>query len=250
MTVRAALVTGASGFIGRHLCHALQQRGVRVRALLRQPQPGPWDQQIISDFKEQQLPEQSCQGIDTLFHLAAKVHAVDDREEDADEHDRLNRQFTAQLVALAAQAGVGRMLFFSSVKAMGEGGEQRLSEQDPASPTTAYGRSKLAAEQLVLARDNGIAHTAVLRLPLVYGPTNKGNLPRMIAAIRRRRWPPLPPLTNRRSMVHVEDVVQAALLAVEKEQANRSIYLVTDGRDYSTTEIYTTILSALGRPQP
>jgi UDP-glucose 4-epimerase len=142
-------------------------------------------------------------------------------------------------------------VFLSSVKAMGEGGADCLDESAVPAPASHYGRAKRDAEQLVLAasRRDGM-HVCVLRLPLVYGPGNKGNIPRMIEAIDRGRFPPLPEVHNRRSMVHVNDVVQALLCAAESPAASGQIYIVTDGHSYSTREIFVAICEALGRRVP
>jgi UDP-glucose 4-epimerase len=92
--------------------------------------------------------------------------------------------------------------------------------------------------------------TRFLRLPLVYGPGWKGNLAKMADAVARGRFPPLPRLENRRSLVHVEDVVQALLLAATNPVADGKIYLVTDGRAYSTRQIYEWMCEAAGRRVP
>jgi nucleoside-diphosphate-sugar epimerase len=94
-----------------------------------------------------------------------------------------------------------------------------------------------------------VPHPVVIRPSMVYGNTEKGNLPRMIQAIRRGVFPPLPETHNRRSMVHVDDVVQAAILAAEKPEAAGQIYIVTDGQAYSTRQIYDWIRSVLGKSQ-
>jgi nucleoside-diphosphate-sugar epimerase len=134
---------------------------------------------------------------------------------------------------------------------MGEGGDARLDETSPTDPEDHYGMAKREAERLVLAAGGRCGvHTAVLRLPMVYGRYNAGNLPRMIDAIERGRFPPLPEVLNRRSMVHVEDVVQALLLAAERENANGQTYLVTDDEVYSARRIYESICAALGRRPP
>ena len=85
---------------------------------------------------------------------------------------------------------------------------------------------------------------------MVYGNTEKGNLPKMISAIRTGRFPPLPEMHNQRSMVHVDDVVQAAMLAAEHIAAAGQTYIVTDGNTYSTWEMYAWICKALQKPVP
>jgi nucleoside-diphosphate-sugar epimerase len=90
----------------------------------------------------------------------------------------------------------------------------------------------------------------VLRFPLVYGPALKGNLERMIHAVAAGRFPPVPRLENRRSMLHVDDAVQALWLAARSEGAPGNVYTVTDGPGYSTRFVYESIREALGRPAP
>lgn len=82
---------------------------------------------------------------------------------------------------------------------------------------------------------------------MVYGNTEKGNLPQMIKAVAKGVFPPLPEMHNRRSMVHVDDVVAAALLAAKNPKAAGQIYIVTDGQAYSTRQIYDWIREALGK---
>jgi len=135
------------------------------------------------------------------------------------------------------------------VKAMGEGGPDCLDESVACHPETPYGRSKLAAERLVL-EGGYVSEPVVLRLSMVYGPTDKGNLPRMIEAAMKGRFPPLLETDNKRSMVHVDDVIAAALLAAEKPEAAGQIYIVTDGETYSTRLIYEWICEALDKPVP
>jgi nucleoside-diphosphate-sugar epimerase len=142
-------------------------------------------------------------------------------------------------------------VFFSSVKAMGEEAPECRDESCTATPLTAYGRSKLAAEKLVFKYgQQGNLDVTCLRLPLVYGPGNKGNLFRMIAAIDRGFFPPLPSLQNRRSLVHVSNVVEAAVLASSSPAARGRCYIVTDERAYSTRELYELICRALGKRIP
>jgi nucleoside-diphosphate-sugar epimerase len=137
----------------------------------------------------------------------------------------------------------------STVKAAGDESDAVLDETAQSQPDTPYGRSKLAAEQLVL-EGGYVPEPVVLRPAMVYGPTRKGNLPRMIEAIRKGRFPPLPKASGRRSMVHVADVARAALLVSWSPRAVGQCYILTDGRRYSTREIYEWICVALGRPVP
>jgi nucleoside-diphosphate-sugar epimerase len=134
---------------------------------------------------------------------------------------------------------------------MGEETDRCLDEGAEPHPATAYARTKLEAERLVLSwsRHPG-RHACCLRLPMVYGVGSKGNLVRMIAAIDRRIFPPLPEVGNRRSLVHVGNVADAALIASERPAAAGQVYIVADARPWSTRELYEAICRALGRSVP
>ena len=243
-----ALVTGGSGSIGINLCCELVSCGYDVRVLARRKEDGPW-KELIQGGLTKSLPDSLCDGVDTIFHLAGKAHALSETSQDEDEYFAINAEGTRKLLEAAKQAGVRRFVFFSSIKAMGEGGLECFDESASCVPETPYGSSKLAAEKLVL-EGGYVPEPVVLRLSMVYGNSEKGNLPRMIEAVAKGRFPPLPEAGNRRSMVHVDDVVHAAILAAEKTEAIGQTYIVTDGTPYSTRQIYEWICEALGKPVP
>jgi UDP-glucose 4-epimerase len=249
--MKAALVTGATGFVGRVLCGKLKARGVQNCALARNPENGPWDRIVVADVGAGPLPDGALEGVDTVFHLAGKVHALSELEGAESEYVRANVDGTRNVLEAAVKAKVPRFVFISSVKAGGEGSDVCLDEAMEDNPETPYGRTKLEAERLVFkfAREHEM-HAVVLRLPLVYGPGHKGNLDRMLQAVAARRFTPLPEFGNQRSMVHVDDVAEAAILAAESPEANVQTYIVTDGRPYSTRELYSLIRLALGRRKP
>jgi UDP-glucose 4-epimerase len=256
--VRHALVTGATGFIGRHLVKALQRRNIRVTVLTRDPERAAaiWPSNTVTvlqgDLGRADFTSNPCVGCDVVFHLAGYAH-LEDADSVAAEtvHQAVTVEGTRAIVHAAAEAGAGSLVFASSVKAMGDVTSSCPDETTPEVPTSPYGCAKREAERLVLAvRDRTNIRTTVIRLPLVYGRGNRGNIPRMISAIDRGYFPPLQKISNRRSMIHVDDVVHALLLAAEKPEANGEIYIVTDGAAYSTGEIYQAICLALGRKVP
>lgn len=253
---RSVLVTGGTGFIGSHLVDELIHQGADIRVLSRSGRglerwPASKVRTVQGDLTERDSLNGVCDGIHTLFHLASHAHVLDAPVNETSGHLQVTEQGTLALLEEAEKAGVKRFVFISSVKAMGEENAICLDETMPPRPEHPYGLAKLHAERAVLAgaRRCGM-QASVLRLPMVYGPGNKGNLPRMIAAIRRGRFPPLPEVPNRRSMVHVEDTVQAMLLAAVRKEADGQVYIVTDGRDYSTREIHRLIALSLHRPPP
>jgi UDP-glucose 4-epimerase len=244
-----ALVTGASGFIGPALCRRLRDQGWRVRAVMRRPSDGPWDEACLIDLGREPVPTETLAGVDCVFHLAGKAHALADGPGADEEYRISNVQSTLDLLAAAQVQSVRAFLYFSSVKAMGGGGEAAQAGDSGLVPDSPYGCSKLAAEQAVLG-GGAVPHPVVLRPALVYGPLPKGYLELMIRAVRGGWFPPLPELGNARSMVHRDDLVDAALLCAFDPRAVGRAYVVTDGTPYSTRQIYEFILESLGRRPP
>jgi nucleoside-diphosphate-sugar epimerase len=246
------LVTGANGFIGRHLVTRLQREGHRVRAMVRGLPSAPafpsGVEVVAGDVCDPQSMKDAMAGCEVVFHLAGKVHALGERSSDGTAYQVVNVEGMRHALDGAVSAGARRFVLFSSVKAMGEDTAGCADESCPPDPRTPYGRSKLQAEQVVeeCGRRTGM-QTVCLRLPMVYGPGQKGNLIRMIAAIDRGIFPPLAEFGNRRSLVHVSNVVQAAMLAATHSAA-RGCYLVTDSQAHSTRELYEMICRALDRP--
>ena len=243
------LVTGASGFIGTVLCRRLQQEGRQVRAVMRRPAAGPWDEAVRLCLGRDPIPAGLLEGVDCVFHAAGRAHSLSDPTRSEEAYRADNLQSTLDLLAEAATNRVRVFVYFSSVKAMGEGGERFQDEDSVTEPRTAYGRTKLAAERAVL-EGKQVPHPVVLRPTLVYGPNPKGYLGLMLRAIRQGWFPPLPELGNGRSMIHRDDVVEAALLTAADPRAAGRVYVLADGHSYSTREIYAAIRTALGRPLP
>ncbi len=242
--MKRCLVTGADGFIGRVLCQRLEAAGERVYCLSRTA-AGP--DAIAADLGRDPVTGLIEIGPDVVFHLAARVHG-DDAES---EHNRVTVAGTRDLLRAAAEAGAGAFVFFSTCAVMPEGSASVLDETTPPRPYTSYGRAKLAAEQLVLdMNDKSGMRTACIRLPMVYGPGQKGHLARMIRAIERGVFPPLPDYPGKRSLVQVEDAARAAMLIAERSDAAGKVYIVAEPRPYSSREIYELVLEFLGRRPP
>lgn len=242
-------VSGAGGFIGRRLCLALQSQGHTVVAGMRHGEEGPWSRVVIFDLTGKPVSPCDLNGVSCVIHLAGKAHAIAENCQNATEYFDINVGGTQKLLDSSRAVGVKRFVLFSSVKVMGEGGRRLLDETAECRPETPYGSSKLEAERLVL-QGGYVPEPVVLRPAMVYGPSRKGNLPRMIEAVARGRFPPLPEVGNRRSMVYVDDMVSATCLSVEKRNAAGKVYIVTDGKAYSTRQIYEWICEALDKSVP
>ncbi|MDX8413948.1 MAG: NAD-dependent epimerase/dehydratase family protein [Mariprofundales bacterium] len=242
-----ALITGVSGFIGRELARLLVESDWEVIGTSRHTttiQGVEWHH-----WDAAQQPDSSLlAGVDVIFHLAGKAHAIAESRQNNDEYDTINYGGTERLLRAAHREKVARIVYFSSVKAVGDAaGIMDASTDLPAE--TPYGRSKRKAEQLLLA-SNLIAEPVIVRPSMVYGATDKGNLPRMIRATKRGLFPPLPHTDNRRSMVHVNDVARAALLLATHPATSHHIYIITDGKDYAIHQIQQWIYQALEKQIP
>lgn len=252
------LVTGATGKVGRLMVPALSDCGARVSVLTRHPERARalWSCGNL-DFRKSDVTDpatlpDALHGIACVFHLASYSPTPDEPDVyEAPNHWPVTAEGTENLVRAAVDAGVERLVYLSSVKAMGDAVAatgKPTDENTPPAPESLYGRAKLAAEQSVLAAGtSGGLHVCVLRLPMVYGLAGEGNIARMIAAVSKGRFPPWPRIENRRSAVHVLDAIDAALLAATHPRAAGKVYLVTDGSSYSTRWLYERIQGALGR---
>jgi nucleoside-diphosphate-sugar epimerase len=180
-----------------------------------------------------------------------------------DERDyfRVNTEGTRHVLQAAHAAKVRRFVFISTVATMSRHGEQLashcdgqrrctgLTEEDVIEPDTPYGCSKLEAEKLVL-HGGYVPEPVVLRPCVVYGAGAKGNVQRMLRAVVNNRFPPMAEVGNLRSMVHFEDLIQAAILGAEKPQSVGETFIVSDGRNYSTRQIYECMCRAAGKRCP
>lgn len=245
------LVTGASGFLGTHVCVALVAQGCTVRALVRDGARAPAGAIpfVAPDLLDREAIRRAMVGAGTVVHLAARVHVMRDRAADPDALYRAtNVEGTRVLLEEAIRAGVPRFVFISSVKAVGEGSVIAWTERTPPAPVDPYGRSKLEAERLVrtLADAAGV-HAPILRLPLVYGPGMKGNMLSLFTAVQRGIPLPLGAIDNRRSLVYSGNVVAAIHAIATTPSVPRETFFVSDGQDLSTTELIRAIGTALGR---
>ncbi len=242
------LVTGGRGFIGRRLVAALRADGVAPRVLTRAEPAGP--DELRGDLADPASLAAACAGVDTVFHCAGHAHAFGALgEADAVRHRQVNFEGTRLLAEAAGRAGVRRFVFLSSVKAMGEPGDQCVDEDWPAPPASAYGQAKRAAEAAVLAAGVRFGmHVVNLRPAMVYGAGGAGNLERMAALVRRGLFPPLPETANRRSLVHVADLVAAMRLAAADARAAGRSYIVAHPRTHSGRGLYDALRAACGLP--
>jgi UDP-glucose 4-epimerase len=251
MDLENILLTGGTGFIGKHLLQCLVVSKYSVSMLSRNRIKNYPN--IFCDFSKDTIPEDALNSIDTVFHIAGFAHDLrGDISKDKYLYQKINTDATIQLAKLAAQNGVKRFIFVSSVKAGGEAVDgQCMTEKDQSEPEGVYGKTKREAELklLEIGRNSGM-FVSIVRPSLVYGPGAKGNLNLMMAGIDKGWFPPLPETGNRRSMIHVDDLVQALMLVATNEYANGEIFIATGSKPYSSREIYEAMCFVLGKPIP
>jgi nucleoside-diphosphate-sugar epimerase len=250
---RRVLVTGAAGTIGSQLVPRLAGAGYVVTALVRNASRAihlaglPGVDLCEGDVTDPRLLDKVVAGIDQVFHLAACVHAPPSTPEAW--FYRVNRDGTRYLVEASLRGRVRSLVHFSTVAVYGEN-DQILDEDSPVAPSTPYAHSKLAAEEILREATHGTPlKTTILRLPVVYGRGDRGNVGRLIEAIRRHRYLIIGDGHNEKSMLAVANAVDAALLVAEDERSRDRTYIVTDRRSYSQLEIARTIAELLGEPR-
>ena len=240
------LVTGSTGFIGSRLLGLLNTTECNVRLLARSEIANY--ETIVCSLGQDRIPRHTLESVDTVFHLAGLAHDMQDPSKVEDVYRVINVEATVELAKLAVESGVKQFVFISSVKAGGGIASGKcINESDQNEPEGVYGKSKREAELelLKIGSESGM-HVSIIRPSLVYGPDVKGNLQLMLSGIKKGWFPPLPETGNRRSMIHVDDLVRAILL-VSDDRANGEIFIATDGTPYSSREIYNAMCKISGK---
>lgn len=254
-TGKTVLVTGANGFIGTAVCPDLAARAYRVRGVARHKRVASVDGfEFLSmdEIDENTDWAEALDGVDSVVHLAARVHLM--REVAADplaEFRRTNVALTLNLARQAAAAGVRRFIFISSIKVNGEVTPvgQPFSADDVPHPIDPYGISKYEAEQglLKLAAETGL-EVVIIRPVLVYGRGVKANFQSMMHWLVKG-WPlPLGALPNRRSFLALDNLADLIAICVQHPAAANQVFLASDGEDLSISGLLRRAGVALGKP--
>ena len=249
------LVTGATGFVGSALIARLSADNAHVRAVIRRegkPAFHGIEFVRVGDLVSETDWSESLSGVDSVVHLAARVHVMQDvAANPLAEFRRVNIFGTLNLARQAASAGVRRFVFVSSVKVNGESTllGHPFSVDDDSDPQDPYGISKHEAERglLELALSTGM-EVVIIRPPLVYGPGVKANFASMMAWLLRGIPLPLGAVDNKRSFVALDNLVDLIVTCLRHPAAANQTFLVSDGEDLSTTELLRRMARALGKP--
>jgi len=192
------------------------------------------------------------EGADTVIHLAARVHVMrDSAREPLGEFRLVNTEGTLNLARQAAEAGVRRFVYLSSIKVNGETTvpNRPFTLDSSTMPRDPYGISKHEAEMGLrrLARKTGMA-VVIIRPTLVYGQGAKGNFNELLKIVARGVPLPFASIKNRRSLVGIDNLVDFILTCLEHPAAANETFMVSDGEDLSTPELIRRMARAMNRP--
>jgi nucleoside-diphosphate-sugar epimerase len=250
------LVTGATGFVGRKLVGRLiaEHAFGGVVAGVRRDGGSCVDgvrRVHVADLLPTTDWGMGLDGVEVVVHCAARVHIMDDRSADSLEaYRQVNVAGTLNLARQAAQAGVRRFVFVSSIKVNGEAAlrSQPFRADDVPAPLDPYGVSKLEAEVGLkrIEAQSGM-EMVIVRPPLVYGPGVKANFYKMMTWVARGIPLPFGAIHNARSMVALDNLVDLLIICAKNPAAAGQIFLVSDGEDVSTTELLHRTAHAMGK---
>lgn len=249
------VVTGASGFVGARLLSTLCSSGkFNVTPISRSKSSS--NEIVLDDFTVESIgPETSYgslfDGVDSVVHLAARVHVMNEHSEDPLRDFREVNVFgTVNLARQAASAGVRRFIFISSVKVSGERTEQGrpFVEAMRSNPEDAYGQSKFEAEEALkeIAKETRM-EVVIVRPPLVYGPGVKANFRSLISLCNTGLPLPFGSIHNRRSLMYVDNLVDFIVSCIGHPRAANETFLVSDGEDVSISALISRIRKLQGR---
>lgn len=243
----AVVVTGASGFIGQALVRHLHALGQPVVAVARHAWAAPAGVRVIvvRAYEDDAALEAACRGGAALVHLAALAH----RRGSAEEFGASVRA-TEAVAAVARRANVRRLVLLSSIGVNGNRTKaEPFTEETQPQPAEPYAVSKLQAEHALLTAARGSAlETVIVRPPLVYGPDAPGNFGRLVRAVQRG-WPlPFAAITNRRTFIALDNLLELLGLCLTHPAAANQLLLAGDAEDLSTAELVRCIAEGLGRP--
>lgn len=267
------LVTGASGFIGQSVCRELVARGHTVHGVIRSldsVSPASlvgldysaigdigagidWSAVLDSRIRGDRVKSENREGIDCIIHCAARAHVIHETESDAlAAYRAVNVDGTRRLAEQAANAGVRRFVFLSSIGVLGihTNGRGPFFVYEAPSPVEDYAISKWEAEKALhaVAACTGL-EVVIVRPPLVYGPGAKGNFTRLLELVSRGLPLPLAAVDNRRSLVGLDNLVDLLIRCAEHPRVAGQTFLVSDGLDLSTSELLHRIAAVMGRPR-
>ncbi|MFM2641243.1 SDR family oxidoreductase [Vibrio chagasii] len=235
------LVTGSTGFVGARVVELAEARDWEVVSVVRQSSRTQPNYFLVSSIGAETDWFDAFEGVDCVVHCAARVHQMNESEQDALASYRdINTLGTLNLAKQAAEAGVKRFVFVSSIKVNGEFTEPDspfLPNLDNI-PKDPYGLSKYQAEVELtkLSKETGL-EVVIVRPPLVYGPGVKANFMSMMRMVEKGIPLPFGAINNKRSLVYIDNLSSLILTCCEHPSAPGHTFLASDNQDVSTRQL-------------
>lgn len=249
--MRRILLTGSTGFVGRALYGALHPMySVVATSRLAQPLASEALTVGMGDLSASTPWASALQGVDCVIHLAGRAHVlVDSAKDQLSIFRRVNVEATLNLAQQASEAGVRRFVFISSIGVHGNktcGGA--FNELSPMLPHADYAVSKMEAEigLRLIAAASGM-ELVILRPPLVYSGKAPGNFGLLLKLVASGFPLPFGAVSNQRSMVALDNLVDLISLCVKHPSAANQDFLVSDGVDVSTPQIIQYLAAGMGQ---
>lgn len=248
------LVTGSDGFVGRALVSYLLTKGETVRGSLWKPNEEVLEEIetiVVGSVDSDTDWAEALDSVDVIIHTAARVHMMnDDVVDPLAEFRKTNVEGTLNLARQAAQTGVKRFVFISSIKVNGESSLSKrvFTANDEPPPIDPYGISKYEAETGLkkISEETGL-EVVIVRPPLVYGPGVKANFLAMMKWIKKGIPLPLGCINNRRSLVALDNLVDFLYCCATRPEAANRTFLISDNDDLSTSELLRKVAMAMGK---
>jgi len=246
------LVTGASGFVGRHLVPYLVREGWPVRVALRRPyRCDGWPEEIaqvyVGEVNGNTDWARALDGIDAVVHLASQSGSRPAHVQ-AETYFEVNVQGTLNLARQAAQQGVQHFIFMSSFHAVAFCSDQPITERSRCYPESVYGQSKLEAEKVLIHTvERSPMKWTILRPAPIYGEGHRGNLHRLIQMVRTGVPLPVRGIRNQRSVLFIENLLELISVTLMNRNAFNQTFLVSDTEPLSTPALIRLVCMALDR---
>lgn len=249
-------ITGITGFLGGTVARKLLSNSrfslmAGVRKTVALPQGIKLTE--VGEINQKTNWSKALDKSEVVIHCAARVHVMSDSSADPlSEFRSVNTFGTLNLAKQAAQSGVRRFIFISSIKVNGEHttASSPFTPNDAYVPTDPYGLSKYEAEVGLqkIAQETGMK-VVIIRPPLVYGPGVKGNFVSMMKWLSKGIPLPLGAINNKRSLVSLDNLVDLIVTCIDHPNAANEIFLVSDDNDISTTTLLTKLAVSLNAPK-
>lgn len=245
------LITGVTGFVGRNLFVNLEENNLDTKVILRSGKLGFKKFCTVDTFNYETDFSIALIEVNVVIHCAARVHIMNDNSEDSlAGFKEINTDGTLNLARQAAEFGVKRFIFISSVNVSGEStlADCKITSDDESSPQDPYSISKHQAEIGLkkIAEETGM-EVVIIRPPLVYGANAPGNFHKL-AVLAKMNFPlPLASITNKRSLVGIDNLVDLIATCIEHPKAANQTFLASDDYDVSISYLMKTMISAMGK---